>query len=63
MWASPVAQSVKNLLAMLETWIPSLNQEDPLEKEIAIHSSSCLENRMDRAAWGATAHRVTKTWT
>ena len=30
---------VKSLPAMLETWVQSLGQEDPLEKEIAIHSS------------------------
>ena len=30
---------VKNLLAMQETQVGSLDQEDPLEKEIAIHSS------------------------
>ena len=30
---------VKNLPAMQETWVQSLNQEDPLEKEIAAHSS------------------------
>ena len=35
---SPVAQTVKNLPAMLETWIQYLGQEDPLEKEMAIHS-------------------------
>ena len=34
-----VAQTVKNLLAMQETWVQSLGQEDPLEKEIATHSS------------------------
>ena len=32
--ASLVAQMVKNLPAMRETWIRSLGQEDPLEKEI-----------------------------
>ena len=37
--ASLVAQLVKNLLAMQETWIWSLSQEDPLEKEMATHSS------------------------
>ena len=37
--ASLVAQRVKNLLAMRETWVQSLNQEDPLEKEMATHSS------------------------
>ena len=35
----PVAQMVKNLPAMQETWVRSLGQEDPLEKGMAIHSS------------------------
>ena len=34
-----VAQRVKNLTAMPETCVPSLGQEDPLEKGIATHSS------------------------
>ena len=38
-WASLVAQLVKNLPAMRETWVGSLDWEDPLEKETAIHSS------------------------
>ena len=33
-----VAQSVKNLPAMQETWVQSLGQEDLLEKEMATHS-------------------------
>ena len=37
--ASLVAQPVKNPPAMQETWVPSLGQEGPLEKGIAIHSS------------------------
>ena len=37
--ASPVAQTVKNLPAMQETWVQSLDWDDPLEKEIATHSS------------------------
>ena len=37
--ASLVAQLVKNLLAMRETWIRSLGWEDPLEKGTATHSS------------------------
>ena len=37
--ASLIAQSVKNLPAMQETWVRSLGQEDPLEKEMATHSS------------------------
>ena len=38
--ASLVAQTVKRLPAMLETQVRSLGQEDPLEKEMAIHSST-----------------------
>ena len=34
-----VAQTVKNLPAMWETWVQSLGQEDPLEKGMATHSS------------------------
>ena len=36
---SLVAQMVKNLLAMQETWVLSLGWEDPLEKEMVTHSS------------------------
>ena len=36
--ASLVAQRVKNLLAMQETWVRSLGQKDPLEKGLATHS-------------------------
>ena len=38
-WASLVAQTVKNLPAMQETWIWSLGWEDPLEEGMATHSS------------------------
>ena len=34
-----MAQKVKSLPAMQETWVLSLGQKDPLEKEISIHSS------------------------
>ena len=34
-----MAQTVKNLHVMQETWVPSLGQEDPLEKGVAAHSS------------------------
>ena len=34
-----------------------------LEKERATHSSPCLENAMDREAWKATVHGVTKSLT
>ena len=35
----PIAQMVKNLPAMQETWVQCLDQEDPLEKKMATHSS------------------------
>ena len=38
-WASLVAQRVKHLPAMRETRVRSLGQEEPLEKEMATHSS------------------------
>ena len=38
-WAFLVAQRLKHLLAMRETWVRSLGREDPLEKEMATHSS------------------------
>ena len=34
-----MVQTVKNLPAMQETWVQSLGWEDPLEKEMATHSS------------------------
>ena len=37
--ASLVAQLVKNLPVMQETWVQFLGQEDPLEKKMATHSS------------------------
>ena len=39
-WTSLVAQTVKRLSTMQETWVRSLGREDPLEKEMAIHSST-----------------------
>ena len=38
-WASQMAQLVKNLPAIRETWVQSLGWEDPLEKGMATHSS------------------------
>ena len=38
-WVSLVAQTEKSLPTMQDTWIWSLGQEDPLEKELAAHSS------------------------
>ena len=38
-WTSLVAQMAKNLPAVHETWVQSLGQNDPLEKEMATHST------------------------
>ena len=52
-WASLVAQLVKNLPAMQETWVQSLGWEDPLEKGKATHTSILgLENSMDYIVHG-----------
>ena len=50
-WASLVAQLVKNLPALWETWVRSLGWEDPLEKEKATHSS-ILTWRIPWTIWG-----------
>ena len=55
--ASLVAQRLKRLPAMQETWVRSLGREDLLGKEtVAPLQYSCLENPMDRGAWWATVH-------
>ena len=38
-WASLVAQIVENLPAMRKTWVPFLDWEEPLEKDMATHSN------------------------
>ena len=64
MMASLMAQRIKSLPAMRETWVWSLGREEPLEKEIATHSSILAWRiLMDRGAWWATAHRFLKSWT
>ena len=57
-----MAQMVKNLPAMWETWAPSLGWEDPLEEVMATHSS-ILARRipMDRGAWQATVLGVAES--
>ena len=60
-WASLMAQMVKSLPAMQETRVRSLGWEDPLEKEIATHSSILAWRiPVDRGAWRATVHGVKK---
>ena len=43
-WTSLVAQMVKHLPTVWETWVHSLGQEDPLEKEMAPHFSTLAWN-------------------
>ena len=52
--------AVKSLPAMQEMRIWSLGQEDSLEKEMATLSGILLGSRMDRGAWRAPVHEVTK---
>ena len=52
-----------SLPTMLQTWFRSLGWEEPLKKAMATHSSSCLENSMDRGAWWSTIYGVTKSQT
>ena len=59
-WTLLVAQMVKNLPAMQETWVPSLGWEDPLEEGMTTHSSILAWRiPMDRGAWWAKVHGVT----
>ena len=65
---SQVALVVKNLPAnagYVRNVGLILGREDPLEESMATHplQYSCLENPMDRGAWGATVHGATKSWT
>ena len=55
---------VKNLPAVWATWILSLGWEDPLKEGMATHSSILAWRiPMDRGAWWAMVHRVTKSQT
>ena len=59
---SLVAQMVKFLPAMLETWVRSLGWEDPLEEGMATHSSMLAwKIPMDSGAWWATVHGVSES--
>ena len=59
--SSLVAQTVKHLPAMRETWVQSLGQEDPLEEGMGTHSSILAWRiPMDRGAWRGIVHGVAK---
>ena len=55
MW---VAQRVKRLPAMQETWVRSVGQEDPLEKEMATHSSTLAW----KSPWTEKPGRLQAMW-
>ena len=69
--ASLVAQRVKCLPAMQETWVRSLGQEDPLEKEMATHSCTLAwkshgqRSLVDYSPWGRKESDTTEwlNWT
>ena len=66
LWASLVAQLVKSLTAMQETWVRSLGQEDSLEKEMATHSSilawriAWTKEPGRQGTWQATVYEVAR---
>ena len=64
-WVSLVAQMVKNLHIMQETWDQCLGQEDPLEKGKATHSSilawRILWSPVGYSPWGHKGHKESDT--
>ena len=61
-WASLVAQMIKNPPVMQETWVPSLGCEDPLEKGNGYPlQCSCLENSVDRGAYSPLGRKQSDT--
>ena len=59
-----MAQIVKNLPAMRETWVQSLGWEDPLEEGMATHSGIIAWRvSLDRGAWWTTVDGVAKSQT
>ena len=57
-----MAQTVKNQPAVRETWVQSLDWEDPLEEGTATHSYiPAWRITIDRGAWWATVHGVSES--
>ena len=56
--ASLGAQTVKHLPAMRETWVQSLGREDPLEEEMATHSSTLTR----KTPWTEEPGRLQSMW-
>ena len=61
-WTSLLAQTVKNLPAMWETWVRSPGWEDPLEEGVATHSNTfSWRIPMDKEAWWTTVYEVAES--
>ena len=60
-WVSLVAQLIKNLPAMWETWVPSLGWENPLEDDMVTHSVFLPGESHGQTSLQATIHWVTKS--
>ena len=59
-WASLVAQTVKRLPVMRETWVLSLGREDPLEKEMATNSFHGWRSLVGYSPWGRKESDMTE---
>ena len=63
-WASLVAQTAKNPPAVRDIWVRPLGWEDPLEEDMATHSSILAWRiPMERGAWWVAAYGVAKSQT
>ena len=63
-WDFPGGSDGKESPVVQETWVQSLDWEDPLEESMAIHSSILAWRiPMDRGAWWVTVHGVAKRQT
>ena len=60
-WWLSSKESSCNVGDLQEMWVRSLGQEDPLEKGMATHSSILARKILDRGAWWAIVHEVTKS--
>ena len=60
---SQAAQMVKNLPAMQENWVQSLGWEDPLEKDMTIHTSILAGEFHGQRSLAGTIHGITKNRT
>ena len=59
-----MAQMVKNLSAMWDTWVRSLDWDDPLEEGMTTQSSILAWRiPMDRGAWDTTVYGIAQSWT